>query len=147
VIAVTGTDAYVRVRRLSATEFVRLPLQGGEGERLAIEGGIQQGVLANGVFYWTAASTEAPPDTSIQSVKRGAPAEGGQLVTDWIPGDARLFTHGARVYSAGLYLYRIPEQPGPPELVRKLNTAPKGTDGPVVLDFYGAKPQVLERLP
>lgn len=143
VIAGDGKHVFVRVRRRSSTEFVRFPLSGGAGERMGVESGLQMGLWSGGRFYWTAPSAETPFGSSIRQVKRAAAPGEEESLTDWLPSE-NLVELGGRVWAAGRLLYRLPERPGPPELVEAVSAGPSRTDGVRLIDLLGGSPKAVE---
>lgn len=86
VLGVLNGAVYVRLRRFASTEFLRVPLSGGETERIAAEEDRQEGLIANGSLYWTAPTEEANQPHGLRCVRRTQATGEPETVTDWLPG-------------------------------------------------------------
>jgi hypothetical protein len=118
---------WVRVRRLSSTEFVRFPLAGGAPELAFGEPGAQHGVIWKSQLHWTAPSAEAPSAglVSVRRLESGTPVG----ISDWLPGDGQLLTAEGRLYYAAGQLYRLPPRLAQAEPLRAIPAGQVGTDG------------------
>ncbi len=135
-IEVDPPFAYVRVRRDASTEFLRIPLAGGDAVRLAAEDGPQEGVASNGAFYWTSDSEEGNRPGILRCVHRLGPDGTRETVTDWLPGAGTLHSTGrGLVYLAvrtNAGEYEVPSHLALPRLVRELPGA-STLDGAAVI--------------
>src|SRR5205814_2039496 len=87
----TASDAvYLRIRRMTSTELLRVPLAGGGFARVATEIGSQQATLAGDRLYWMAPSEEAAPNADRRCVRTLAAGGAPQTVTDWLSKDGTL---------------------------------------------------------
>jgi hypothetical protein len=132
---VISSDAlYLRVRRPAATEFVRFPLGGGPPQRVAIEPGFQQAVVAGDSLYWSAPSPEVSDTGDVRAVKRWSPGRQAVLLSDWLPGSGRLLALKGAPYWVSSNLYGLPNSPGPAPILRRLGWMAKETDGAAIID-------------
>ena len=90
VIGVANGQAYVRLRRSASTEFLRVPLAGGEWQRLAAESDTQQGVLIGDTLYWTAPTEESNQIHGTRCVRRLTASGGVETLTDWLTSNGDL---------------------------------------------------------
>jgi hypothetical protein len=113
IVGLSGSFLIVQQRRLATTEFLRIPVAGGEASRLVIVEGSQQGALRGDTLYWTAPSEEAGGSALTQCVERlPVNAEAGAaptLVAEWLPPMGSLCATPSAVYWGGDDLFRLPE--------------------------------------
>ena len=119
VIGTAEGAVYVRHDRLTSTEFLRVHPDSGEWDRVAAEQGVQQGLLHDGVLYWTAESEEAN-SAGVYCVRRQRPDGEPALLTDWLPNRGALREAGGRVYYVADAIYRLPDRLAPPERLRSV---------------------------
>lgn len=131
-IGFTSDAAFVRIRRLTSTELVRLPLAGGAPARVAAENGTPSAVIHAGSLYWTAPSPEAMPESLLECVRR-LPLTGesgtAPVVADWLPPVGTLISVGDSVYDLAEGLYRIPARPGAAAFLRRAHSGRAASDG------------------
>jgi len=142
-VGTAGGAVYVRSRRATSTDFLRVPLDGGPVRRFAGEEGWQRAVLAGSRIYWTAASEEASNYETTVCVRR---MEGDRpvTVTDWLSLTGSFFVvGGAPYYSTQGGVFRIPDRLGPARFVRPLSFPFAASDGTTVVGLLGAEPPVV----
>jgi hypothetical protein len=129
VLGFLGPDLCLQVTRLVTTEFVRFPLAGGAPTRLAAEAGARQGLIREGVLYWTAPSEEATPTSSLACLRRlqdGKPV----LQSEWlVPGGQLASIPEGLFYGVPAGLYRLPAGAELPEPVAYLAPGALTSDG------------------
>ncbi|HTE18840.1 MAG TPA: hypothetical protein VK689_10730 [Armatimonadota bacterium] len=129
ILTLEGDAAYVRVRRLASTEFLRAPLRGGTPTRIAAAGGRQEAMLHRGQFYWTAPTEEANSETRVRCVRRLRADLVDETLTDWLPENGNLLSIQGQPYYSGDALYLVPERMGPATVVRSSPGHAAATDG------------------
>ena len=145
IIGATAEGVYVRTLRLMCTEIWLVPLEGGQPTRVVSAGGLQVATLRGGELYWTTPSEEAEPSAGVVSVRRRAPGQEAETVTDWLPGGGKLLTVASKVYYAHYELYRVPSRLGPPRFIRVVPYGGAAADGRRVISLGGADaPSVLD---
>lgn len=132
VLGVDGERVAVSIPHAVSTEFYRIPLSGGEPERLAGESDAQYGILSGGAFYWTGVTEEADPNTSFRCVRRLSGGEAA-TVTDWLPGGGALLAARGEVFYAADALYRVPAALDAPAYLRTLPGGLVVSDGETLL--------------
>lgn len=128
-LAVGDTRAYVRLRRVMATEFHQVDLGSGEASRVAVEEGTQESLLSGDDFFWTAPSEEASYPTGMRSVRQRGSNGSTRLLTDWLPSNGMLQRAGGEVYYASDKLYRIPRHLDEPRAEGPLPPGDVTSDG------------------
>lgn len=140
VIGVSNSQVYVRLRRTASTEFLRVPLAGGDWERLAATNGTQQGLLMNGTLYWTAPTEESNKVATLRCVHRLSASGSPETLTDWLPASGELQpSAGAPYYLAsGLEsaLFQLPEHLDQARFVRSVPQR-AALDGDQVINLDG----------
>lgn len=138
VMGVAGGQVYFRLRRAASTEFLRVPLSGGDWERVAVANGDQQGLLMDGTLYWTAPTEESNRIDTLRCVRRLTASGATETLTDWLPGSGEL-QPGPRApyYLAHGFdsaLYQLPEHLDQSTLVRAA-PARAALDGDRLIDL------------
>ena len=129
IIALDADVAYVRVRRLASTEFLRMPLRAESPTRIAAAGGLQEALFHRGQFYWTAPTEEATTASGLRCVRRLRADSVAETLTDWLPDDGRLLSIQGQPYYAGDALYLLPQNLGVATPVRSSPGHAAATDG------------------
>lgn len=144
VIAVSDNSLFFRVPRLFSTDFVEIPLSGGDPKRVATEAEFQQGVVHQGEFYWTARSREAMPELGMRRVCR---RQGGEAETigEWLPMGGSLVSMPDGLYYVAEGVYRVPDKLAMPKRLGRAESTMGAADpkGIVLIDPAGGVPPKL----
>lgn len=143
-VALSGGQVYLRLRSASGTELLSMPVQGGPSTRIAGESGTQQALLWNGRLVWTAPSEEATVESGINCLRRQSAAGTPELIAEWLPANGSLVSvaEGLR-YAAGDDLYRLPERPGAPVFLRKIDGVRVVSDGHSLVRLGDGQPELV----
>jgi len=128
-LGATDADLYLRLSRLASTEFWRVPLGGGEPERIGLETDFQEATLGPDGLYWTAPSEEATPQFSTVCIRRARSGKAPETLTDWLPHGGSLARASDAVYYLQADLYRLPARSGIWKFVRHSAVGRLGSDG------------------
>jgi hypothetical protein len=143
-VALSGGQLYLRLRSASGTELLSVPAQGGPATGIAGETGTQQALLWNGRLVWTAPSEEATPESGIFCLRR-LPATGApELVAEWLPANGNVLSAAEGLLYVSIDdLYRLPERPGAPVFLHKIEGGQVVSDGRSLVRLHAGQPELL----